>query len=224
MWRTQMLAAWVLAVVAAGAACAEPANVGALKQEIRAYVENGAYEREVSRVAAAAGGWLEQRVRLQPRVSAGGGTDQRLALVMDLDDTLLRNADHILAHDFGYEPAVWDAWVQAAQAPALEPVRELHRTARRLGLAVVYLTARRERERAASERNLRAVGCGDFERLICRPDDSPLESGAFKRGARERLAADGFVIIANVGDQVSDFVGGGAEREFKLPNPFYFTP
>ena len=32
----------------------------------------------------------------------------------------------------------------------------------------------------------------------------------------------GYRIIANVGDQESDLTGGGADRSFKLPNPFYF--
>ena len=39
-----------------------------------------------------------------------------------------------------------------------------------------------------------------------------------------QLTAGGRVIIANLGDQDSDLTGGYAERTFKLPDPFYFTP
>jgi len=31
-------------------------------------------------------------------------------------------------------------------------------------------------------------------------------------------------LIANIGDRDSDLAGGHAERAFKLPDPFYFTP
>jgi len=34
---------------------------------------------------------------------------------------------------------------------------------------------------------------------------------------------EGYVIVANVGDQNSDLVGGYCRKFFKLPNPFYIT-
>jgi hypothetical protein len=44
----------------------------------------------------------------------------------------------------------------------------------------------------------------------------------FKSGQRAALEAQGYRIVANVGDQESDLAGGHADRSFKLPNPFYF--
>ena len=45
---------------------------------------------------------------------------------------------------------------------------------------------------------------------------------------RKRAASSqpkqGFLIIANLGDQASDLAGGYAERAYKIPNPFYYTP
>ena len=46
----------------------------------------------------------------------------------------------------------------------------------------------------------------------------------FKTPVRSRIEADGYKIIANVGDQPSDLLGGHAERTFMLPNPFYRVP
>ena len=34
----------------------------------------------------------------------------------------------------------------------------------------------------------------------------------------------GYTIIANVGDQPSDLIGGHAEKMFLLPDPFYRVP
>ena len=44
------------------------------------------------------------------------------------------------------------------------------------------------------------------------------------KNARAKIAAQGFTIIANVGDQPSDLAGGCVERAFLLPNPFYRIP
>ena len=46
----------------------------------------------------------------------------------------------------------------------------------------------------------------------------------FKAPQRAKIEADGFTIIANMGDQPSDLAGGHAERTFLLPNPFYRIP
>lgn len=208
----------------AGCATAErsPANIYPLKQAILAYVESGAYGREIAEVAAQARRWIEQRAAGSGAGAVGSGG--KLTLVLDIDETLISNWPLIRAQDFGFVPAAWDEWVAAGNAPVIEPVREVYRTARRLGVDVVFLTGRHERDRAGTERNLRAIGCGEYSILICKPDDSQETSGAFKLGHRRRLAAEGRIIIANVGDQESDFADGGAERTFKLPNPFYLTP
>jgi len=193
-------------------AAREPANLNALKDEIRAYIDSGEYERDIAVVAAQANAWLEQRARQ-------GGV--HLAVVIDVDETLLSNLPLMRRLDFGYVPDQWTAWVASGEAPVIAPVREIVRTARRLGLEVILLSGRRERDREGTVKNLRAVGCGDYTLLILKSDTAPEGTGAFKLAERRRLAAEGHVIIANVGDQDSDFAGGYAEKTFKLPDPFY---
>lgn len=205
-------------LVFAGCATAtrEPRNLSTLKAELIAYVESGEYDRQLAAAAAPAQAWIEQRAA---RRAPGG----KLTVVFDLDETLLLNFPHIRRQDFGYTSAVWSAWVNEAAAAPIVPVREVYRTARRLGVDVVYITGRRERDRAGTERNLRAIDCADHVSLICKPDADSRTSGVFKTEARQRLAAGGRVIIANIGDQESDLAGGYAERTFKLPNPFYIS-
>ncbi len=207
---------------AAAAPAAEPANLSLLKQEIRTYVESGEYLREVAQTAARAKAWIDRRAAA--RTPAMATAEGKMAVVFDLDETLLANAAEMMERDFSYDPAAWDAWVAAASAPALEPVRGIYQHARSTGVAVIIITGRPERQRAATERNLRAIGCADYAALVCAPDDGKTAIGAFKLEERRRLAQQGYVIIANIGDQQSDFFGGGAERDFKLPNPFYLTP
>jgi predicted secreted acid phosphatase len=212
--------AGILGVAIAIAGCAsplatrEPPNLFPLKQQIRAYVDGGDYQREIERVAAEARSWIDQRV-------ARGGS--KLTIVFDLDETLFLNWPYLSAMDFGYIRREWERWVGEAKAPPVESVRELYRAARRQQVEVVFLTGRPETMRASTERNLSAIDCGDYTALICKPAADRGTSAAFKTRERQRLVGAGHVIIANIGDQQSDLVGGFAERTFKLPNPFYVS-
>lgn len=206
---------WSTMIVAASQS-REPANLDPHKQEVRAYVESGKYMEDIAAVAADAQTWLEARA-----VKKAAG--ERIAMVFDLDETLLSNWPHVSRLDLGYQPAEWDQWVADGKAPAIAPVREVYRIARRLGVEVIFITGRRDRDRPGTEKNLREIGCGEYALLLTKPDASKEKTGPFKTAARAKLEADGRVIIANIGDQVSDLEGGHAEKTFKLPNPFYLA-
>lgn len=212
---TALVAVGVLAWVSGCAtATREPANLDLHKRQLRAYVDSGDYRRAIDAVAREAQRWVEER-------AARGGAG--LTAIFDLDETLLWNWPHMVENDFGYRPAAWTQWVEEGRAPAIESVREVYRAARRLGVQVVFITGRRERDRPGTEKNLRAIGCADYTALICKPNDDRGTSGAYKTRERERLTRTGRTIIANLGDQQSDLEGGFAERTFKLPNPFYLS-
>lgn len=221
MQPVRLLAATLAAILLAGCptpsfvTAREPGNLALQKQALVAYVDSGAYERDLTAAADAARHWIEQR--------AGQAGGERLAVVFDLDETLLNNFAHMRRTDFGYVPALWDEWVAAADAPAIAPVAAVCRAARARGLAVFYVTGRREKTRPATLANLRRAGLADFTALHCKGDDDQGTTQAFKTAVRRQLTADGYTIIANIGDQRSDLDGGFAERTFKLPNPFYLT-
>jgi predicted secreted acid phosphatase len=143
--------------------------------------------------------------------------------VLDIDETVLSNLPTMRANDFGYVPAVWDAWGARAESPAIPAMLAVFQLARKAGVEVVFITGRRERDRPGTEKNLRATGLGDYAALLLKPNDSADTTEKFKTETRRRLTAEGRVIIANVGDQDSDLAGGFAERTFKLPDPFYIT-
>jgi acid phosphatase len=44
----------------------------------------------------------------------------------------------------------------------------------------------------------------------------------YKTKERIKVEAEGYTIIAGVGDQMSDIDGGHSGCTFKVPNPFYF--
>lgn len=196
----------------------EPANLQPAKQELRAYIDSGAYAKRIAEVALSANKYLSKRILKAPKPG------KKLAIVFDIDETTLSNLSHILAHDFGYMPKDWDAWVAAGRAPAIIPVQTIYDTAVRGKIDVFFITGRRESERAGTERNLRDVGYETWTKIFYKPDGDPdATTRGFKIDTRRKLQQEGYVIVANIGDQDSDLGGGYAERTFKLPNPFYIT-
>jgi predicted secreted acid phosphatase len=194
---------------------AQPRNLSQAKDEVYLYINSGKYGRDLTKVAVKAGKYLAKRVTKPLKEG------EKRAIVFDIDETTLTNLSHITAHDFGYVPAVWKNWVSTGQARAIVPVQLVYDVAVRNNVAVFFITARNESERAVTERNLRQVGYTTWTKVYFEPDGSEGSSRAYKTGIRRQLAADGYTIIANIGDQESDLAGGFAQRTFKLPNPFY---
>lgn len=194
----------------------EPTNLDAHKREIRSYVKTGAYAKDLEQVAAEAKQWIAHRIESRK-------PHERLVVVFDLDETLFLNWSRIDASDFTYIHADWNRWVAEASAPAIKPIHDVYRFARRNDLEVWFITGRPERHRESTEANLRHIGCEDYAELICAPENREGSAAVFKAAARKRINDEGRIIIANLGDQQSDLAGGYAERAFKLPNPFYLT-
>lgn len=213
-WLSALLLALALLGCSTAPATREPRNLYLLKQEIKAYIDQGYYAEDLARDAAAAEAWIGQR-------AAQGG--RKLAVVFDIDETTLSNLPHMRAQDFGYVPTAWDGWVGEGSAPVIEPVRRIYQAARAHGVAVIFLTGRKESDRAGTEKNLRADGFTDYLAIHFKPSEPAQTTEAFKTAMRKKYTEEGWTIIANIGDQQSDLNGGYAERSFKLPNPFYIT-
>lgn len=199
----------------------EPANLYTLKQQVMTYVATGEYGRDVTKVAAEANRYLVKRI---PRgIPKYAKTSKKLAVVFDIDETTLSNVRHIQTQDYGYIARSWEAWVAEGQCTAIYPVQAVYQTAQNAKVDVFFITGRKESDAPSTERNLRQVGYENWARIIYKPNGFAESTKAFKIDARRKLAAEGYLIIANIGDQNSDLVGGYAERVFKLPNPFYIT-
>jgi hypothetical protein len=204
----------------------QPANVGDSKLAARAYHDSGAYDRDLAIVAGQARQWLLSRA----------GAVARPALVLDIDETALSNWDVIVRDDFGRPiggpcdlaldaPCGWAAWDQLGRDSAIEPTLAVFRQARELGVAVFFISGRPENQRAATERNLSAVGFSGYAKVYLVPDGASFASAAdFKAPVRARIESEGYTIIENMGDQPSDLTGGHAEKKFLLPDPFYRVP
>jgi len=210
-------------VFSADAAAERIPNLGTLKTELKEYHDCtcmcGCYAHDLDIQADHAIAFLRQR-------TVHRRTHEKLALILDIDDTTLSTYQEMLDVDFAYNPTVFDQWLDTAQAPAIPGTLRLYKEAQRLGVSVIFITGRDETQRAATERNLRAQGFDDWTLLVMRPADHGSQTiGAFKAVARGQIAAEGYTLALNVGDQWSDLKGKPeAEFSVKYPDPYYFIP
>jgi acid phosphatase len=213
-------------VAMAPAGTTEPMpNLGVLKQDLLRYHASGEYARDLASVAAEAAQYLDG-------IETGG---ERAAIVLDIDETSLSNWPYLVANDVGRimhgpcdlpeGPCGWVPWAEMAAAAPIDPTLEVARLAQARGMALFLITGRPESQRSATERNLRAAGYPAWAGLYMEPDGAVFASAAdFKAPKRREIVEQGYTIVLNMGDQLSDLEGGYAERTFKLPNPFYWIP
>jgi HAD superfamily, subfamily IIIB (Acid phosphatase) len=200
-------------------------NIDRHKRQLRTY-ENGAYKDDIKLVLDDALAYVMSRA----------DKVERPAVVLDIDETSLSNWDNIAADDFGYigagecsmlpkYPCGFPAWINRAEARAIEPTRKFFDAVRAKNIAIFFITGRRDSQRKVTILNLHREGFDGWTGLLTRPDDDKQASiMPFKSGERAKVETGDkpYHIIATIGDQQSDLDGGHAECGFKIPNPFYF--
>nr|WP_041597628.1 HAD family acid phosphatase [Granulicella tundricola] len=204
---------------------AEPLeNFGVARYRLKDYGDcvgnGGCYWSDVQAQAMRAKGALDMAVQ-------GHKAGEKLALVLDIDETTLSSYCEMKREDFGYIPEMFNGWVVTPEAAVAVPgMMQVFEEARAKGVAVFFLTGRPEEQRAATERNLKAVGYSGWAGLVLRnAEEKGMPTVAYKAAERGKIVAAGYRIVMSVGDQWSDLNGEPrAEISVKLPNPFYYLP
>jgi acid phosphatase len=196
-------------------------RVNTLKSELREYqactCKCGCYAKDVELEADRAIAFLRTRAR---HIRSG----EKLALVLDIDETALSNWDQMSTANFEYNSKDFNAWIESAQASAIPGTLRVYDEAQRLGVSIFFLTGRSDSQRASTETNLRLRGFSKWQQLIMRtPGQKGTTALAFKSAERAKIVAAHYNIILNIGDQWSDLNGNPkAEYSVKYPDPFYF--
>ncbi|MGW3668853.1 HAD family acid phosphatase [Streptomyces sp. NPDC005141] len=180
-------------VTAAGSAAAAPAQVVA-STSATADVDYATWQKDVQAVIDQAVPYVEQRT------DAGG---KKLAVVFDIDNTTLETDFH--------------PWYELP-TPAVTASLALARYAHSRGVAVFFVTARPGIIAAETKWNLKSVGYPVDGLYVRDLPDLFDQVSAYKTGKRAQIESLGYTIIANVGNNTTDLVGGHAERTFKLPD------
>lgn len=200
---------------------AEPPNLGILKKELRQYHDAGIYQQELSAVAKEAKHYILTQARKNQQLPVR----KKLAVVLDIDETCISNYDKFAKYDFMPSKEQIHRDILKADAPAIKPMLDLYNAALKEGVSVFFVTARPNTDLEATKTNLLRDGYRNWTGLYLRPDNYRHASNVpFKARTRAKISKQGYTIIATIGDQYSDLMGGYAKREFKLPNPWYFLP
>ncbi|MEV0088630.1 HAD family acid phosphatase [Saccharopolyspora sp. NPDC050642] len=211
-----VLATGCAAAQGAEGAKAEPGpNLTDVKRSIVDYHDSGQWEADIAEADRRGQDYLAQRL-------AEGVP--KPAIVLDIDDTSVSTYEYGLGIDFGFEQESSDEFVLARGPAGIAATRDLARFADSRGVAVFFVTGRRENPemREASLLDLQEEGFPAPAALYLRPvDDHEPSVVPYKSGARADIERQGYRIVLSVGDQESDLAGGHAERGVKLPNPMY---
>jgi acid phosphatase len=158
---------------------------------------------------------------------AGRKTGEKLALVLDIDETSLSNYCEMKREDFGFLAPMFNAWEVSSEADMAVPgTLRLFNKARTAGVEVFFITGRAAEQRAATAKNLEAAGYKEWKGLSLREGpQKTMATVAYKSEERKKIVDAGYRIVMSVGDQWSDLDGEPkAEISVKLPNPFYYIP
>jgi len=199
-------------------------NFGVARFRLEDYAEcagsNGCYWADLDAQATRAEAALKAEL-------ASRKPGERLALVLDIDETSLSSYCEMKREDYGYLGAMWNAWVVSPEASlAIPGTLRLFRDARAAGVAVFFITGRPDEQRAATIANLQTAGYAGWAGLALRvgPEKS-MATAAYKASERKKIVDAGYRLLMNVGDQWSDLDNSPqAEINVKLPNPFYYLP
>jgi acid phosphatase len=153
--------------------------------------------------------------------------DEKLALVLDIDETSLTNYCEMKREDYGFISVPFNEWaVSSAADMAIPGTLRLFNEARAEGVEVFFITGRPGEQKAATARNLEAAGYKGWKGLALREGaEKTMATVEYKSEERKKIVDAGYRIVMNVGDQWSDLNGEPkAELSVKLPNPFYYLP
>lgn len=164
----------------------------------------------------------------------------------------MEDGDPAAAHkgmQFNFNPTLQNDWVQGKWFAATPGMPALVRAVAKAGCTVIGLTGRNTAQQDATIANLTEQGYTSDGTATGKPlftaanyytkwvspatppayitcaDPTKCTTIEYKSGTRKYLETQkGLDIVANLGDQFSDLIGGAADATYKLPNPTYYLP
>lgn len=186
-------------------------NLGAAKNAVQAYYESGEFDRECAKI-------IDDAIKQIDGIKLTG----KPAVVFDIDETALSNYEYTKEIGFGYVDKLWNEWQQKGIAPAIKDTKRFYDYLISKKIHVIFITGRYAEFGEATKRNLIEQGYAKFDTLIVRSDNEhKLSAAEWKAAKRKELVSKGYNIIACIGDQWSDLVGGNTGIKIKLPSYLY---
>jgi 5'-nucleotidase (lipoprotein e(P4) family) len=206
-WRCRAILFAALLLIAGAASAAEPVPQNDLLNA-ELWMQTAVEYR-----ANCLGAYALARLRLDEALADKGWTawdqtgDYRElppAVILDLDETAIDNSPYeagLVVRRTRFDAKTWDAWVRAGLAKAVPGAVDFTRDAAAKGVKVFYITNRIADEKAATRRNLEALGFplgGNVDTLMMR-------DGRSEKGVRIAAVAKDYRVLLLFGDNFADF-------------------
>ncbi len=186
-------------------------NLDTAKKLVENYYESGQYDKECKEVIDDAIVKIEKLP-----------LDDKSVVVFDIDETALSNYKHTKEIGFGFIQDLWHQWLLKSDDAAIPQTKRFYDWLISKNIRVIFVTGREEEFKETTRKNLVEQGYARFDTLIVRrSDEENIPAAEFKTQKREELAKMGYKIIASIGDQWSDLVGGNTGIKIRLPNYLY---
>lgn len=183
--------------------------------QLKKYYDSGDYFKEIQLKLNYAQEYLIRQVE-HP-------SSAPMAIILDIDETALSNYQDFERLHFTRNVSALTAALMLGGAQAVPPVLSLYQYAIKNKVRVFFISERPSTPEitAVTVQNLKSAGYTDWEELILMPLDKTQSVATFKTNARRHIAAQGYAILMNIGDNENDIKGGYSEVKVKIPNPFY---
>jgi 5'-nucleotidase (lipoprotein e(P4) family) len=141
------------------------------------------------------------------------------AVVLDLDETVLDNSGFQasqLRSNLAYDPRLWDIWEEryGANLLLIPGAKDFIAEAKKLGVTVVFISNRNERNRAALKISLDRLGLAitDEKQLL-------LATNISDKTPRRQIVEKDFQVLLYIGDNLRDFAETFRTRDIKDRTP-----
>jgi 5'-nucleotidase (lipoprotein e(P4) family) len=195
-----------------------------LPNEVRWVRESGEYANLCRQTFRLAQGAVREQIR--------NSSKQKIALVMDLDETVLDNSLYQVERHrlgLGFTQDSWSTWVKREEAGLVPGVKSFLSFLRKHPVRVIFLSNRMNENLEPTKSNLRKLGVlGKDDLFLLRMDkqDTKIIRRAEITNGTGRMKKTGpFFVVAYFGDSMGDFPIPSGEAfgktHFMLPNPMY---
>lgn len=140
--------------------------------------------------------------QLEERI-ANNATNQKLAIITDLDETVLDNSPYnamLIEKDIEYTPETWKEWGEHVSAQPVPGAVEFFQQAEAMGVEVFYISNRGKNQLEETMKNMEAFGMPYLDE-----DHFFLKTTTSGKEERRQMISDEYQIIMLMGDNLSDF-------------------
>lgn len=189
----------------------EVKNLDVYKKWLKNWVDSGQYNKDITASVLPAYDYVKAAIG-----------DKKAAVVFDVDETMISEYSLMLKYDFGWTEQAIDEAQITTTFPAIIGVQDFYRYCQGSEINVFIITSKRQKYYDYVIDELSFAKYQLPAKLILRSDNDAGTIADYKMRVRKDLIENqGYRIIANIGDQPSDFYKGYSEHDIAIPNKFY---